>query len=249
MGKVGFIMGASKTGKTTSLRNLDPKKTVVFTPLAKGLPFEGSAKNYTVWDKVNNPNGNLIRTSSSKAIVQWLKHISANLPEVTVAVIDDNTFVTAKELSRRKDENGYQKYNDIANDFLELAEVSNTLRSDLNVYILHHTVTVGDGVLERQTVKAATFGKLIDEKLHGMEAQFEIVFLSTKSVDKDDNISYRFKTRDAYSTCGTPMGMFDKEFIDNDLQAVDTRIRCFYTGDCNEQEEKVERKVKKEEKV
>ncbi len=234
MGKVGFIMGASKTGKTTSLRTLDPKKTVVFSPLSKGLPFEGSATNYTVWDKTTNPTGNLVRTSSSKQIVQWLKHISASLPDVTVAVIDDNTFVTAKELSRRKDENGFQKYNDIANDFLELAEVANSLRADLNIYILHHTTTVGDGILEKQTVKAATFGKLIDEKLHGMEAQFEIVFLSTKTIDKDEKISYRFKTRDAYSTCGTPMGMFEDEFIDNDLQAIDTRIRCFYQGNCDE---------------
>jgi len=242
-----MVLGSSKSGKTTSIRTLDPTKTIVFSPLAKGLPFEGSSKHYTVWDKEKNPKGNIIRTSSSKAIVQWLKHISNSLPDVNVAIVDDNTFVTAKELDRRRDERTYDKFNDIAHDFLELAEVANSLRTDLNVYILHHTTTDGDGILEPQKTKAATFGKLIDEKLHGMESQFEIVFLANKLIDEDKNISYKFKTRDAYSTCGTPLGMFEDELIDNDLRMIDERIRCYYNGNCEESTE--EPKTKRKEKV
>lgn len=236
MGKSILIMGASKAGKTTSIRTLDPKKTVVFSPLAKGLPFEGSGKDYIVRDQATNPDGNLIRSSSSQAIVKWLKHISTNMLHVTVCVIDDNTFITAKELDRRRDEAGYRKYNDIAHDILEITEVANSLRPDLNVYFLHHTKVEGDGILEKQQIKAASFGKLVDEKYQGLEAQFEIVFLATKVVEGDDNISYRFKTKDANSTIGTPMGMFDEEYIDNDLQAVNERINCFYNGDCKDAE-------------
>lgn len=229
-------MGSSKAGKTTSIRTLDPKKTIVFSPLSKGLPFEGSNKNYTVWDKEKNPTGNLVRTSSSKAIVQWLKHISANMPHVTVAVVDDNTFVSAKELDRRRGEVGFQKYSDIAHDILEITEVANSLRDDLNVYFMHHTVVVGDGIMEKQQTKAASFGKLVDEKYHGIEAQFEIVFLATKLVDDNDGISYKFKTREANSTIGTPMGMFEEEYVDNDLQAINERINCFYNGNCDDSE-------------
>lgn len=228
MGKAIMVIGNSKAGKTTSIRTLDPKKTIVFSPLAKGLPFPGSGQHYTPFDKANNPNGNLVRTSSSKAVVAWLKHINEKMPHITVCVIDDNTFITAKELDRRRDEKTYEKFQDIAHDFLELAEVSNTLRDDLNVYILHHAETVGDGIIETQTVKAATYGKMIDQKLHGMEAQFEIVFLALKIIDDDNNIIYKFKTRDAYSTCGTPMDMFEEEYIDNDLQAINERINEYY---------------------
>lgn len=249
MGKSILIMGASKAGKTTSIRTLDPKKTIVFSPLSKGLPFEGSARNYTVWDKVNNPTGNLMRISSSTSIVSWLKHISNNMPHINVCIIDDNTFIAAKELDRRRDEQGYKKYNDIAHDILEITEVANSLRADLNVYFLHHTKVEGDGILEKQQIKAASFGKLVDEKYQGLEAQFEIVFLATKVVEGNDKISYRFKTKDANSTIGTPMGMFEDEYVDNDLQAINERINCFYSGDCKEEQPVVvvNNKIKTEE--
>lgn len=239
MGKVSMIMGSSKAGKTTSLRTLDSTKTIVFSPLSKGLPFDGSMRKYTVWNKETNPTGNLIRTSSSRAIVAWLKHISEKMPHITVAIVDDNTFVTAKELDRRRDEKSYEKFGDIAHDFLELAEVANSLRDDLNVYILHHVTEIGDGILTPKSIKAATFGKMIDERLQGMESQFDIVFLAMKMIDDNNNISYKFKTRAVDANIGTPMNMFDEEYIDNDLQMIDTRIRCYYSGDCEEKPVKV----------
>ena len=247
MGKVSMIIGASKAGKTTSLRTLDPAKTIVFSPLAKGLPFDGSMKSYKVWDKQECPTGHLVRTSSSKAIVAWLKHISEKMPEITIAVIDDNTFVTAKELDRRRHEKTFDKFSDIAHDFLELAEVANSLRENLNVYILHHITETGDDIMAPRKIKAATFGKLIDQGLQGMESQFDIVFLAQKMVDSDGNIQYKFKTRDGSSTCGTPMNMWDEEYIDNDLQMIDTRIRCYYSGDCDKSEEQpIKVKAKKD---
>lgn len=191
-------------------------------------------KNYKVWDKTTNPSGNIIRTSSSRVITQWLKHISANMPQITVCVIDDNTFVMAKELDRRRDEKAYDKFSDIAHDFLELAETANSLREDLNVYILHHTEEAGDDILTPKTLKAATYGKMIDQKLQGIESQFEIVYLASKIVDSDNNIQYKFKTRDGKSTAGTPINMWDEEYIDNDLEMIDKRTRCYYAGDCEE---------------
>ena len=79
MGKSILVLGESGSGKSTSIRTLDPKKTVLFSALGKGMPFPRSSKNYTTWDKATNPNGNLILTSSSKAIAQWLQHINKNM--------------------------------------------------------------------------------------------------------------------------------------------------------------------------
>lgn len=231
MGKSILVIGESGAGKTTSLRNLDPTKTFVFSALGKGLPFKSSKKNYTVWNKEKNPTGNYIVTSSAKTIIPWLKHISDNLPHVTTAVIDDSTFLPAKELDRRRGENGYGKFNDIAHEFLDLSEVSNTLRDDLNVYSLHHIKTEGDGILEDKKYKAQSFGKMIDEKLASIEAQFEIVFLACKLVEEDGKLEYKFKTRDGNSTAKTPMGMFEDEYIDNDLAAINQAINCYYDED------------------
>lgn len=243
MGKAILVIGESKAGKSTSIRNLDPAKTIIFSVLGKGLPFKSSAKKYTVWNKTTNPNGNVIQTSSAKVITQWLRHINEKMPHITVCVIDDSTFLSAKELDRRKDENGYTKFNDIAHDFLVISETANTLRDDLNVYFLHHVRETGDGVLEPKKIKAMSHGKMIDEKLCSIEAQFEIVFLACKLVDENNSISYKFKTRDGNSTCGTPLGMFEDEFIENDLQSINDAINCFY-HDC-EEDVLIEAKVKK----
>jgi hypothetical protein len=243
VGKAVLVIGESKAGKSTSLRNLDPSKTIVFSVLNKGLPFKSSAKKYTIWNKESNPNGNVIVTSSAKVITQWLKFVNDKLPHVNVCVIDDSTFLSAKELDRRRDENGYNKFNDVAHDFLVISETANSLRPDLNVYFMHHVTTEGDGILEPKKIKALSHGKMINEKLCSVEAQFEIVFLACKLVDDNNNISYKFKTRDANSTCGTPLGMFEDEYIDNDLQLVNDAINCFY-HDC-EEDVLVEAKIKK----
>jgi len=238
MGKSILALGKSGSGKSTSARNLDPKKTIIFSALGKGLPFPKSWKNYTIWNKETNPNGNLIVTSSSKAIAQWLVHISKNMPQVTTVMVDDNTFLAAKELDRRRDEAGYQKFNDIAHDFLQLSELANTLREDLNVYFMHHVKETGDDIIEDKSYKALSYGKMIDEKLGSIEAQFDIVFLACKmDGDKSDDIAYRFKTRDKNGSAKTPMGMFDEEYIDNDLDMINKVIACYYNDDCIEDTE------------
>lgn len=239
-----MILGEAGSGKSTSIRNLDPKTTIVFSSLGKGLPFKSSGKNYTVWDKNTNPEGNLVITSSAKAITQWLKHISEKMPHITTVVIDDSTFLSAKELDRRREENGYQKFNDIAHDFLQITEVANTLRGGLYIYFLYHSMITGDGILENHFTRALSHGKMIQEKLASVEAQFELVLLACKMVDKDNNLSYKFKTRCANSTTKTPMGLFEEEYIDNDLNLVNKALKCYYDDDCEENEEKVV-KIKK----
>lgn len=228
MGKSVLIMGPSGSGKSTSLRNLDPEKTIVFGVLAKGLPFPGSQKMYHIYHKDENPKGNYVVTSHVPTITAWLQAINKKRPEITTCIIDDNTFATAKELDRRRDELGYKKFSDIAHDFLTISEVANTLRPDLNVYFLHHVREEGDGIMEDKTVKAMSYGKMIDDKLASIEAQFEIVLLASKLEDKDHNLVYKFKTRDAKSTAKSPMGMFKDEYIDNDLAMINEVVYKYY---------------------
>jgi len=156
------------------------------------------------------------------------------MTHITTIVVDDNTFLAAKELDRRRDENGYVKFNDIAHDFLQLSELANTLREDLNVYFMHHIREEGDGILEDKTYKAMSYGKMIDEKLGSIEAQFDIVFLACKVDGEKDEIAYKFKTKDKLGSAKTPMNMFEDEFIDNDLSMINKVISCYYNDDCSE---------------
>ena len=52
-----LIIADSGTGKSTSMRNLDPKSTVIINIANKPLPFKGW-KDYTNMNK-DNPKGNM----------------------------------------------------------------------------------------------------------------------------------------------------------------------------------------------
>lgn len=227
MAKAILVLGESGSGKSYSMKNLDPKKTVVFSVLSKGIPIKGSRVNYTIWNKDKNPQGNIVLTSSSHLIGLWLKNISEKRPEITTVVIDDSTFLAAKELDRRRDEVGYVKFSDIAHDYLQLSEIANTLRDDLNIYFMHHVKTTGDGILEDKVIKAMSYGKMIDEKLCSIEAQFEIVLLATKITDENNKTKHVFKTNDPNSTVKTS-GLFETDTIPNDLVLVNDAISKFY---------------------
>ena len=60
-----LILGESGQGKSTSLRNLNPKETFIISTTSKPLPWRGWKKMYTKFDPKNNPEGNWYQTSKS----------------------------------------------------------------------------------------------------------------------------------------------------------------------------------------
>ena len=226
MSRAIFYIGPSGSGKTTAARTLNPKSTFVFNALGKDLPWKGSAKQYKYWSK-ENTTGNMLKTSNPHTVLTWLDHIDKKLPHVTDIVIDDNTFITSLELLRRQKETSWDKFTDIAQNFIAIAEKCKTMRDDLIVHILHHTQVEGDGILDDKTYRAMSYGKLIDEKLGTQEAQFTIVLRAAK-LKKDTGIEYVFYTSDPDSTAKAPMGMFEQETIPNDMDAVSKIVRCYY---------------------
>ena len=133
-------------------------------------------------------------------------------------VIDDSQYLMAFEMFDRAKELGYNKFTDVALNFRNLADfvIKNTSK-DTIVYFLHHTETTDTG-----KIKAKTSGKMLDNQLT-LEGLFSIVLLC-----KTDGQEHYFETQsDGYTTCKSPMGMFDLK-IDNDLKTVDTTIREYY---------------------
>lgn len=244
MSKAILYIGPSGAGKTASIRTLNPASTFIVNSLKKDLPWRGSSKQYTYWNKETNPMGNMISTTQSKIVFQWLDYINNNFLHIKDVVIDDNTFLTAMELQRRSGETDWKKFNDIAQNFLDLAEKAKSLRDDLVVHILHHTMQDGgDGILEEKTFRAMSYGKLIDEKLGSQEAQFTVVLRAAKEADGDD-INYVFYTRDARSSVKTPFGMFEDAKIPNDMLLVRKAVDCYYNDDCGDQPKVEAKKVK-----
>ena len=83
-----LVLGKSGSGKSTSIRNLDPTTTFIINVVNKPLPFKGWKNNYTKFSK-ENPKGNMISTDNVIQIQKGLNFIDKERPDVKVVIIDD----------------------------------------------------------------------------------------------------------------------------------------------------------------
>ena len=210
-----MILGESGTGKSTSLRNLDPQHTLLIQTVSKPLPFRSSE-----WKKCTkeNPAGSVLVTDNSASIVQAMSRTKRE-----IIVIDDFQYLLANEFMRRVTDHeagnsAFAKYNEIARHAWDVLMASTSLPEYKRVYILSHTSTDDFG-----KTKIKTIGKLLDEKIV-MEGLVTIVLRT-----QVQNGNYLFSTRNSGSdTVKSPLGLFDEEMIENDLATVDSQIFNYY---------------------
>lgn len=200
MGIPVLILGESGSGKSCSMRNLDPETTGIYNVASKPLPFRKKFP-YT------------INKSNYRTILQSLSNA-----KFKCYIIDDSQYLMAFEEFARAKEAGYTKFTDIAVHFNDIITyIRETMPEDVIVYFLHHTETTDDG-----RIKAKTSGKMIDKHLT-LEGLFSIVLRC-----QTDGKRHWFSTQsNGFDTTKSPMDMFDTE-IDNDLQLVDNTIREYY---------------------
>jgi len=207
MGNGVLILGQSGSGKTTSIRNLDRKKTVLCAVEKQRLPFrEGFPMT--------------IKQASYAMITQLFQEISeGKRPDIKTIVIDDSQYLIVNEFFDKAAEKGYDKFTSIALNFRNLIHWVNIgLPDDVTVYFLHHTQ-----VDEYGRTKAKTIGKMLDEKLT-VEGCFDIVLMTDHNQD-----GWWFRTRgSAGDPVKAPMDMFKDDLVPNDLAIVDKAIREYY---------------------
>lgn len=204
------ILGESGSGKTASLRNMNPAETLLIQVVKKPLPFRAKGWSYF---SPENKSGNIFVTDDW----QMIGHIMRKTHR-KVIVIDDFQYVLANEFMRRSEERGYDKFTEIAKHAWEVFNASNSLPDDVRVYLLSHTQTNDQG-----DIKLKTIGKMLDEKITP-EGLFTIV-LRTVVTDKD----YFFSTRNnGHDTVKSPIGLFDSERVPNDLAVIDAQISNYY---------------------
>lgn len=207
-----LILGESGTGKSSSLRNLDPAHTLLIQAIPKPLPFRAKG-----WKPVSE-GGNVIVSDQSSVIVAAMKKTSRD-----VIILDDFQYIMSNEFMRRviDKETGnaaFAKYNEIAKYAWDILTAASNLAPNKRVYILSHTQIDDAG-----RVKIKTIGKLLDEKIT-IEGLVSIV-LRTSIV----NGNYLFSTRNSgLDTTKTPIGLFEDELIENDLAIIDTAIYQYF---------------------
>ena len=219
MGIPVLILGDSGSGKTTSIRNVNPLECMIIQAVKKPLSFPNNSE-FKPWD---NPTktGSIVVTDNSQAICRIIK--AAPLHGKNIIIIDDFQYTMSNEFMRRvldqeKGNAAFAKYNEIAKNAWDIAMAAMNAPDYVRIYIMSHTQ-----IDEAGKTKVKTIGKLLDEKIT-LEGLFTIVMRSMRI-----NGQYKFSTQtNGMDTVKTPMGLFDSEQIDNDLNEIDKTIQQYY---------------------
>lgn len=214
MAEVLLYLGESGVGKTTSLRTLNAKNTVIISPNAKSLPFPGGDRAYT-------QENHLIRTNELNEVYGAMKHISDAMPEVNVVVMDDFFhFLSARMftptfLSRTDGSDAYAKWLELGADvFNTIFAHAQELRNDLYIIVMAHTA-----VNEQGKVTIKTAGKLLDNTID-IPSYFTYVFHGHIH-ETEQGPRYVMQTNwNSIYQAKTPLGAFSEMFIDNDMAQV-----------------------------
>ena len=208
MSKCIGLMGESGSGKTTSMRNLDPKTTFYIDCDKKGLSWKGWKKAYNT-DKKNYYKTDLIGT-----VATLLDKINSqdNMKHIKVVVVDTlNALMVADEVRRMK-EKGFDKWQDLAQCIWQLIDQAMALRDDLTIIFVCHSQTQkeDDGYT---FTRIKTSGKKLDKLC--IETKLTTVLQAVC-----EGGEYKFKVHADNSTAKTPLGAFEDDEIENDITKV-----------------------------
>lgn len=229
MGNTILILGESGSGKSTSIRNLNPEETFIINVLDKPLPFRGYKKVYPTLSS-DGLSGNYYSTDEYLSIRRVINLINNKRNEIKNLIIDDFQYVMANHFMRKALEKGYDKFTEIGQNAWQIIRDLTYARSDLCCFVMSHSDTDQNG-----KIKCKTIGKMLDDKI-SLEGMFTIV-LHALTNDRQ----YKFLTQNnGTHVAKSPMGMFKESSIDNDLKSIKDSIISYFDEDIDMSNSKTE---------
>ena len=214
-----LILGESGCGKSTSIRTLPHEETVIINVIGKPLPFKGAKKLYRTMTPQGE--GNYYASDNHASIIKLVNFVNQKRPDIQYLVIDDFGYSITNSFMRKSSQRGYDKYNDIGREAFDVLDAVSNLREDLYIFVMMHTEIDNQGKYKPKTV-----GRMIDQYIC-IEGKFSYVFHALVSEGR-----YEFLTNnDGQHMAKSPMGMFDKLFIANDLLYIAEKIKAYETID------------------
>lgn len=204
MGIPILLYGKSGAGKSRSLKGFAPDEIFLINVLGKPLPFRANFKYQMTSDDPQK--------------------IMAGLAKMTtkVAVVDDFGYVMTNMFMRGHGSGDqfklYNQIGDVVWSFVQFIQ-SPAIAPEKIVYLVMHEDTAEDG-----SNKLRTIGKLLDQKVC-IEGMVTVVL---HAITKGDRHVF-LTNSDGMDIAKSPEGMFVEREIENDLKAVDTAVREYWS--------------------
>lgn len=209
-----IICGSSGTGKSTSLRNLDPETTAIGNIERKPLPFKG-------WQKFKHHE--YLTMPSDLATFVFTKSLD---PKIEVIIIESFEAYSAELYkTSRAQFKGWDVINNYNKNVYDLLIQTKVVKGKFMVMLSSTEIinlTLPEG--GQSTVRKA--------KLHGKELELEshfVMCLYTEVARGNTGMEYKFITNsDGIVSAKSPLGMFSNLKVDNDLNEVLKTVKKYY---------------------
>lgn len=221
------LAGLSNSGKSTSLRTLDPKSTFIISCTNKQLQIPGFRKKYPkVEVKEGKLVGNWLVSNNYAQIEKILKAVNKTRPDIKVIILDDINYLLSNETFENAQTKGYEKFTILAKNYYDLITDCQLLNDNLTVVVISHIENFGTD-LDPQ-FRLWTTGRMLTNQIN-LDGMFSYIIYSERYIDDDDDeVHYRFKTRtDGNDTCRSVAGCFTEKYVEPDMKAIIDRINEF----------------------
>lgn len=231
MSNLVTLAGFSNSGKSTSLKYLNPSETFIISCTNKQLQIPGFRKKYPkVEIKEGKLVGNWYVNSNYTQIEKILDLISIKRDDIKVVVIDDANYLLSNETFANVSVKGYEKFSVMAKNYYDLIQHCQNLRDDLTVVFVTHIENFGTDM--DPEYRMWTTGKMLTSQIN-LDGLFSYIIYSERYIDDvDGDVHYRFKTRtDGNDTCRSVEGCFTDKYIEPNMKLVLDTITAFENGD------------------
>lgn len=234
MSNIICLAGLSNSGKSTSLKYLDPESTFIISCTNKQLQIPGFRKKYPkakIADK--KLVGNWFINNNYANITKMLQLISKTREDIKVVVLDDANYLLSNETFQNANIKGYDKFTALAKNYYDLIESCMNLREDLTVIFISHIENCGTDI--DPSYRLWTTGKMLTNAIN-LDGLFSYIIYAERYVDDGtDEVYYRFKTRtDGNDTCRSVAGCFADKYIEPNMKLVIDTINKFENEDNDE---------------
>lgn len=243
------IAGFSNSGKSTSLRYLNPSETFIINVNNKQLAIPGFRKNYSKLHKefILDEKGNQVMSKTTKKPdFKWIGNYyqsdnygklhtvlnivdnSPFLSHIKYLVVDDINYLMGQDTMSMATTASRDKYSTFAYNYNNILHRLMSMREDLQVIIISHLQKDED----TGAIRLISNSKFLDKQLV-LDGMFNYIIYCEKLVDEiEGTVKYVYRTRTlGNDTCRSTSGCFKDLYIEPNIKKCIDRINAFENGD------------------